>query len=156
MPNKQQREKYRLEGRCISCGRTPLVTVVRCAKCRDKRQAAWKIMYDRRKDDLGSKRTEAWRKANPEKRLALARIANNVRKARVRAGGKFTPADWAKVKERQGGACYDCGRTDVRLSIGHLLPVCKGGTNDLANIVAQCMPCNRRQGASTHPSLQGD
>lgn len=100
-------------------------------------------------------RSRQWEIANPERHRANKRRAVSARKARIRAGGKFTPKDFDAVKKRQRQRCFDCGRCDVRLTIGHLVPVCKGGTNDLGNIVAQCMSCNHKQGGRLHPILQG-
>lgn len=50
------------------------------------------------------------------------------------------------IYQRDGHRCVTCG-TDQDLSIDHILPVSKGGTNDLANLQTMCRPCNSRKGA---------
>jgi hypothetical protein len=55
------------------------------------------------------------------------------------------------VLERDGESCRICGSTDG-LSIDHDIPVSKGGTNDLDNLVMLCKSCNSRKG--NRPFLQ--
>lgn len=39
------------------------------------------------------------------------------------------------------GYCLKCGRTE-RLSVDHIIPVSKGGTDDLSNLQCLCLYCN--------------
>lgn len=50
-----------------------------------------------------------------------------------------------KVFRRDGFTCQYCGRvaTDMELSIDHIIPVSKNGTNDDNNLITACMVCNR-------------
>ncbi len=46
--------------------------------------------------------------------------------------------------------CQYCGRGEgpyVQLEIDHIIPVSKGGTNDISNLVTACFECNRAKGA---------
>lgn len=56
-----------------------------------------------------------------------------------------------RVLERDGYRCRYCGRgaTDegVRLHIDHRVPVSRGGTNDMSNLVTACQKCNLGKGA---------
>jgi len=47
-----------------------------------------------------------------------------------------------------GGRCYFCGTllTAETMTIDHLIPKCKGGTNALSNLMPACEPCNRKKG----------
>lgn len=49
------------------------------------------------------------------------------------------------VLDRDGYTCQYCGRKapDVALEIDHVIPVSKGGTNDIDNLVTACYDCNR-------------
>lgn len=50
-----------------------------------------------------------------------------------------------KVLERDGFRCRHCGATvnaDTH-NIDHVIPVRKGGSNDIDNLVTSCKPCNR-------------
>lgn len=62
-------------------------------------------------------------------------------------------ARWAALRkavfERDGYACQYCGTTCTTLYCDHVVPVSKGGTNALENLVAACRPCNSSKGART-------
>lgn len=48
-------------------------------------------------------------------------------------------------------SCANCGRTtseDIILEVDHIIPVSKGGTNDLSNLQALCDKCNRIKAAN--------
>jgi 5-methylcytosine-specific restriction endonuclease McrA len=96
----------------------------------------------------------AWRQKNPDKVRELKRVSNQNRRAKEKAAGRFTPAEWREVCARQNGLCFDCGERR-RLTVGHLVPLSKGGHNVITNIVAQCMACNHKQGTAIHPSVRG-
>lgn len=57
-------------------------------------------------------------------------------------GGRTISRDmrWA-VWERDDFTCQRCGARR-RLSIDHIIPRSKGGTDDLANLQTLCSPCN--------------
>lgn len=51
-----------------------------------------------------------------------------------------------KVFNRDRFTCKYCGKqsgADVILEIDHVIPVVKGGTNDIHNLVTACFECNR-------------
>lgn len=56
-----------------------------------------------------------------------------------------------EVFKRDSFTCQYCGRMapDVLLEIDHIMPVAKGGTNDLLNLVTSCADCNRGKGKKT-------
>lgn len=49
-----------------------------------------------------------------------------------------------EVFERDGYTCQYCGAKapSVELHVDHIVPVSKGGTNDLSNLVTACAECN--------------
>lgn len=49
-----------------------------------------------------------------------------------------------EILKRDGFTCQYCGRKppEVRLEVDHIFPVDKGGTNDPANLITSCQPCN--------------
>lgn len=47
------------------------------------------------------------------------------------------------ILERDNSTCQKCGAgTEQRLTIGHIIPVETGGTNDPTNLQTECAPCN--------------
>jgi 5-methylcytosine-specific restriction enzyme A len=48
------------------------------------------------------------------------------------------------VLERDRSQCQSCGKSDqqARLHIDHIIPLAKGGTNDLSNLHTLCQDCN--------------
>jgi 5-methylcytosine-specific restriction endonuclease McrA len=56
----------------------------------------------------------------------------------------------ALVHAKSGGACFYCGVDASRYPIcDHLVPICRGGTNDLSNLVTACDACNSSKGSLT-------
>lgn len=51
----------------------------------------------------------------------------------------------ARVIERDGAVCKYCGSAE-KLTADHVVPLTRGGTNDLANLVACCRDCNLKKG----------
>lgn len=53
------------------------------------------------------------------------------------------------VLERDDYTCRYCGRRGGRLTVDHLLPVSRGGTSELSNLVTACVACNSAKGTRT-------
>src|SRR5262245_22398279 len=65
----------------------------------------------------------------------------------------------AQVLSRDGYRCLMCGAkaTDsgVTLQVDHVVPVDRGGTDDLDNLAALCQPCNRGKSNLTLADYRG-
>jgi 5-methylcytosine-specific restriction endonuclease McrA len=67
-------------------------------------------------------------------------------KARRRgAVGSFTPEEWNAKMLAHGGACVQCGSTS-HIEIDHIIPISKGGTNNIENLQPLCRSCNASKG----------
>lgn len=51
------------------------------------------------------------------------------------------------VYERDGGCCVTCGTTED-LTLDHIVPRSKGGTNAVDNLQTMCRSCNTEKGNS--------
>jgi len=113
-----------------------------------------------------SKKLTPEKKAAKDARLARwyatpkgkARVAaNNLRR---RTDGKIDPSDLAEVQKAR--VCYYCGvgislLTEAkgkryhpyRLTIDHMMPIARGGSSKLDNLVAACGECNSSKCAMT-------
>lgn len=66
--------------------------------------------------------------------------------SRARAAGSDTDyraEDWAMLLDWFGGACLACGAGKV--TIDHVMPLARGGSNSIRNLQPLCGPCNSRK-----------
>lgn len=49
-----------------------------------------------------------------------------------------------RIYERDGYKCIICG-SDEHLSIDHIIPTSKGGTDEDSNLCTMCLRCNRKK-----------
>lgn len=62
-------------------------------------------------------------------------------------GGTFTKEEWDDVKKRFNFTCPNCNRSEpkIKLTMDHIVPVVKNGTNYIANIQPLCQSCNTKK-----------
>lgn len=72
-------------------------------------------------------------------------IYENRRKNTV---GKLSGKEWEYIKNLYGNICLRCG-TNENLSIDHVIPISKGGTNTVDNVQPLCRRCNSSKGIKT-------
>lgn len=68
---------------------------------------------------------------------------NSLRKRGVELG--HTPAEWETMLIRFGYLCLCCGRSTDDIHRDHVVPISKGGTDEIANIQPLCNVCNSRK-----------
>lgn len=51
------------------------------------------------------------------------------------------------VFQRDKFQCQSCGKTyqQTKLSIDHIIPLSRGGSNDISNLQTLCLTCNKRK-----------
>jgi 5-methylcytosine-specific restriction endonuclease McrA len=84
---------------------------------------------------------KAYFKANPHVKQINARNREARKKG---AGGKFTPVQWRELCERYDNRCLCCGKQG-KLAADHVIPLARGGGNDISNIQPLCTSCNSRK-----------
>lgn len=82
----------------------------------------------------------AWRKANPEKAANMSRVRRGLKN-----GGRFTAEEFTVLKDLYNNICLACKRDDVKLTADHVIPLSKGGSNDISNIQPLCKSCNSKK-----------
>ena len=88
---------------------------------------------------------KVWKAKNPDK---VATSRHNTRAQRKGAEGKHTAQEWRELCERYGNKCLCCGE-EKPLSVDHVIPLSKGGTNYIDNIQPLCLTCNKRKNTKT-------
>lgn len=95
-------------------------------------------------------RQREWVRRNPE--MARAQ-SHNARAKQWRVPGRITGPELKARYEAQEGRCHWCGTPlDDGYEVDHLIPLSKGGANDISNVVCACVRCNASRGAK----LPGD
>jgi 5-methylcytosine-specific restriction endonuclease McrA len=82
---------------------------------------------------------------------ARNRIKNNLKQQRRRArlrcvASTLTETQWMDVLETFGFACAYCLRSNISLTIDHVVPIVRVGANTADNVVPSCGTCNRQKG----------
>lgn len=71
------------------------------------------------------------------------------RRAReLAAVGSWTFVEWEALVVRYDGCCAYCG-VRGKLTVDHRVPLSRGGSNSIDNILPACASCNRSKGART-------
>jgi len=90
-----------------------------------------------------NERCRRYRAANLEK----AREKSHRYRAReAGAEGSFTAEEFQQLCAATGDFCLRCGAAGV-LTTDHIIPLSRGGLNDISNIQPLCGPCNSQKGA---------
>lgn len=115
-----------------------------------ERRAA-KATYDKSRRhqlrDRDRERSAAWRKANPERRRAVA-SSYKARRRSKEAGGVSSAelTEWIKTQPK---VCYWCGvKCASAYHVDHYVPLSRDGRHVLSNLVIACPTCNVRKQAT--------
>lgn len=115
----------------------------------EKHAAQSREFYARHRERLKAK-IAAYHAANPDVR----RTGWERRRARLlNADGSYTTAEWLWVVAFYGGRCAYCG-AEGQLDADHRIPLARGGTNWIENIVPACRRCNNRKHTLTEDEFR--
>ena len=81
----------------------------------------------------------------------MLRTRSNERRIRATERVPWRKGLKQQLMRRQSRTCVYCGhrRTPPSLDIDHIIPVVRGGSNEISNLQVICKPCNQRKGLQT-------
>jgi len=86
------------------------------------------------------------RAANPGKKNEYTRKRRAIK---LNAPGSHTETEWQALKAYYKDQCLCCGDVPDHLQQDHVVPLSKGGSDDISNIQPLCPSCNMRKNAKT-------
>jgi 5-methylcytosine-specific restriction endonuclease McrA len=108
--------------------------------------AASKLAYYEREREEVIARSKNWAECNPEKvRSAKANNRRERRAARHASPGSFSAEEFEALCDAYGNKCLACGDTEAMLEADHIVPLTRGGTDDISNVQPLCGSCNRKK-----------
>jgi len=109
----------------------------------NKQRLAEYLRGYRKREDKARKREAhaAWRKAHPEM-LLVYQTRRRARKAG--GGGSHTIEERREKFAALGDVCFYCGSSE-RITVDHDIPIARGGSDNIDNILPACKPCNCRK-----------
>lgn len=133
----------------------------RCGSCNAQLAKEWRKKNPDRARENSLKSTAKLRETNPNywnewfsRRYHgdseyRAKWIANVQARRCKAELNFTAEEFAELCLGYGGKCLGCNKDDAPLTVDHVIPVSRGGSNDITNIQPLCKPCNSSKGTKT-------
>jgi 5-methylcytosine-specific restriction endonuclease McrA len=101
--------------------------------------------YELNRDEIIA-RSKKWGEENPEKvRQAKANTSRKRRAARHASPGSFTAEEFEALCEQYGNRCLACGDTEAALEADHVVPLTRGGSDEIGNVQPLCGVCNRKK-----------
>jgi len=101
----------------------------------------WEKKNPQRAYKMHYKATNNWL----EKNLGMRNYYNRKRRGlKHGADGNFTPEEWGDLKQKYNYTCLCCERKEpeIKLVSDHIIPLSKGGDNNIQNIQPLCGRCN--------------
>lgn len=144
-----RRQRWIAEGLCGNCGKgPPAADRKECEPCLAKSAARTMSRIRRFRAEGRCVRCGSRGSGGHSLCAACAERATvqwHRRQARLEAAGEpLTLRQWREMKRACGYRCLRCGRKEpeVLLTIDHVVPVSRGGTNGPSNIQPLCGECN--------------
>lgn len=127
-----------------------------CRKCPPIGE--WKTFTPYSKEEMAIYQKKYRQKISPEKKYQYSKISHLNRRIREKSStGKITIKEWNDLKKKYNNSCALCGEKEPftnqrhkNLTIDHIIPLSKGGSNFIQNIQPLCFCCNSKKGATVH------
>lgn len=165
-PSVDMRTRESREARGIERSNGRELAEKRCSKCRNIMPTEGNFYFSERDGWLTKciacvrGEIREWSEANPERvretnlrnqRKNRPKEVHRLNEANRRVtpdGWRLTGPRWRALLEAFGHLCCYCDQKG-ELSIEHLTPIHRGGTNTPGNVAPSCLPCNKRKWTQT-------
>lgn len=137
-------QKYEADNRLERRERARAYRLVYAATHREEKRIKARE-WARSNPERNRARVKAWAKANPDKANTLKIRHRALKKG---ASGSHTAREWREKVASSGGVCVYCGKAGP-LTRDHAVPLAKGGSDSIENIVPACARCNASKGTRT-------
>lgn len=77
--------------------------------------------------------------------IERARAGRHTRRVLLQGAGTYTPEEWLAICDGANNLCLCCG-SNAPLTVDHVTPLSKGGSNTADNLQCLCRSCNSRKG----------
>ena len=115
------------------------------ANNRESVDASKRSYYELKREEVIA-RSKEWAENNLEKvRRAKTNNLRKRRAARHASRGNFTVEEFKELCESYGNKCLACGDTEAVLEADPIVPLTKGGSDNISNIQPLCGSCNRKK-----------
>lgn len=126
----------------------------RCQPCQAKTRSERRKVWNRTYRTKNSIRHTDWARAYQRTRRAIDPIWRENEKTKYHKrraliegnGGVHTTAEWLELVAANDNQCAHC-HEECPLTRDHIVPLSRGGTNDIKNIQPLCGSCNSSKGA---------
>ena len=100
------------------------------------------------KSALRGERHWQWKGGITKNKEYRSWIKNKHNRLKRIAEGNYTWKEWKELKKKYNYSCVMCGRKEpeIKLTIDHIIPISKRGTNWISNIQPLCRSCNSKKG----------
>jgi 5-methylcytosine-specific restriction endonuclease McrA len=116
---------------------------------RERRRAYRRKAYLRNAAQINAQKA-AYLASHPEVKRAKDQA---YRARKIAADGAFSGAEWSELQARSGNVCAYCGGPGP-LEADHRLPLARGGSNFIDNILPACRGCNGRKHKMTEEEFR--
>lgn len=88
-----------------------------------------------------------WKEKNKTKFLAIRVKSEHKRRLLISNKESYSHKEWENLKKLYNYTCLCCGlkEPEIKLTVDHIQPICKNGSNVIDNIQPLCGSCNSKK-----------